>query len=164
MVELEAQPQQQPALEDARRQVRVARLAAHGAEEDRVVLTDLLEHGVGQHLTGREVALGAEVVAGGLELHPGQEARLLEHLERLGGDLGADPVTRDDGELQRTWKAVESGMRSMLVVVRSLAAVVPQVERGLHGLGALRALGVVLGRTPLGVHLVHGAVSSMKSM
>ena len=71
MVELEAQPQQQAALEDARRQVRVAGLAAHGAEEDRVVLADLVEHGVGQHLAGREVALGAEVVAGGLELHAG---------------------------------------------------------------------------------------------
>jgi hypothetical protein len=45
----------------------------------------------------------------------------------------------------------------MLVVVRALAAVVPQVERGLHGLGVQRALGVVLCRTPLGVHLVHGS-------
>ena len=69
MVELEAQPQQQPALEDAGRQVRVAGLAADRAEQDRVVLADLGEHGVGQHLAGGEVALGAEVVAGRLELH-----------------------------------------------------------------------------------------------
>ena len=71
VVELEAQPQQQPALEDARRQVRVARLAADRAEQDRVVAADLVEHGVGQHLAGGEVALGAEVVAGLLELHAG---------------------------------------------------------------------------------------------
>ena len=44
--------------------------------------TDLLEHGVRQHLAGGEVALGPEVVARGLELHPGG-GYLLEHLERL---------------------------------------------------------------------------------
>ena len=73
-------------------------LAADRAEQDRVVLADLVEHGVGQHLAGREVALGAEVVAGLLELHAGRRRRL-EHLERLGGHLRADAVAGDDGEL-----------------------------------------------------------------
>ena len=41
MVELEAQPQQLPALEDAGPQVRVAGLAADRAEQDRVVAADL---------------------------------------------------------------------------------------------------------------------------
>ena len=95
MVELEAQPQQQAALEDAGRQVRVAGLAADRAEQDRVVLADLREHRVGQHLAGREVALRAEVVAGLLELDAVRRGRL-EHLERLGGDLGSDPVAGDD--------------------------------------------------------------------
>src|SRR5680860_1516686 len=55
-----------------------------GAEEDHVVLTDLLEHRVREHLAGREVALGAEVVAGRRELHTGGSMRghrLLEHLQ-----------------------------------------------------------------------------------
>ena len=69
VVELEAELEQQAALEDARRQVRVVGLAADRSEQDGVVLADLAEHGVGQHLAGREVALGAEVVAGLLELH-----------------------------------------------------------------------------------------------
>jgi hypothetical protein len=46
-------------------------------------------------------------------------------------------------------------MRSRLVVVRALAAVVSQVKRGLNGLVRERAVGVVPGGSPLGVHLVH---------
>ena len=95
VVELEAQPQQQPALEDAGRQVRVVGLAADGTQQDRVVPADLREHRVGQHLAGREVALGAEVVARRLELHRRGD---LEDLEGLGGHLRADAVAGDDGE------------------------------------------------------------------
>ena len=91
MVELEPQPQQQPALEDAGGEAGVTRLAADGSEEDRVVLADLGEHGVGQHLAGREVALGPQVVAGRLDLDAVGRGHL-EDLEGLGGDLGADPV------------------------------------------------------------------------
>ncbi len=103
MVELEAQPEQQPALEDPRREALVPRPAADRAEQDRVVLPDLGEHGVRQHLAGGEVPLGAEVVAGGLELHavPPAGGHLLEDLQGLGGDLRADPVTGDDRELDR---------------------------------------------------------------
>ena len=113
-------------------------------------LADLVEHGVGQHLAGGEVALGAEVVAGLLELHPA--ARRLEDLERLGGHLGPDAVAADHGHPDRAWSC-ERGVGSdvmgvRLVVVRALAAVVPQVERGLHGLVAVRVLGLVVGRDP----------------
>ena len=73
MVELEPQPQQQPALEDAGRQAGVARLAADRPQQDRVVPADLVEHGVGQHLAGGEVALGAQVVAGRLDLDARRE-------------------------------------------------------------------------------------------
>jgi hypothetical protein len=51
------------------------------------------------------------------------------------------------------------GMPAMLVVVRALPAVVSQVKRRLDGLAAAGAVGVVLGRSPLGVHVVHRAVS-----
>ena len=64
VVEREAQPQQQPALEDAAGHARVA----DGAEQDRVVAAQLVEHRVGQGLAGRVPAPGAEVVLGGLEL------------------------------------------------------------------------------------------------
>ena len=43
VVEGEAQLQQQPALDDAARELRVARVAADGAEQDGVVLGELLE-------------------------------------------------------------------------------------------------------------------------
>src|SRR6478672_10180399 len=97
VVELEAQPQQQPALEDPGREVRVAGLATHRAEQDRVVPANLVEDRVREHLAGREVPLRAEVVAGRLELHPGR-GRYLEHLERLGRDLLPDAVAGNDGE------------------------------------------------------------------
>ena len=98
VVELEAQLEQQAPLEDARRQVRVVRLAADGAEQDRVLAADLLQHAVREHLTGGEVALGTQVVLrpGELQLRGGGD---LEDLEGLGGDLRTDAVTGDDGEV-----------------------------------------------------------------
>jgi len=62
VVELEPEPQQQAALEDAARHSRVA----HGAEQDGVVLADLRQHLVGQGLAGRVPAAGAEVIVRGL--------------------------------------------------------------------------------------------------
>ena len=55
VVQLETQPQQEPALQDPRRDARVA----DGAEQDRVVPAQLLEDAVGQDLTGRVVAPGS---------------------------------------------------------------------------------------------------------
>src|SRR6476661_2418789 len=60
--------------------------------------------------------------------------------------------------------AVSEVMRGRLVVVGALAAVVPQVERGLDGLVAAGVLGLVAGRTPVGVHVVHGQNSSFTSI
>ena len=60
LVELEAQLEQQTALEHAGRHARVA----DRAEQDRVVLGQLAEHRVGQHLAGAVVARGTEVVVG----------------------------------------------------------------------------------------------------
>ena len=94
VVELEAQPQQQAALEDARRDARVA----DGAEQDRVVAAELLEHGVRQHLTGGVVAPGPEVVVLGLDLGARRGEGRLEHLEALGDHLGADAVPGDHCE------------------------------------------------------------------
>jgi hypothetical protein len=88
VVELEAQPQQQAALEDAARHGGVA----DGAEQDRVVLLELGEHRFGQELTGGVPARGAEVVVGRL----GAGHDLLQHLQRLVDDLRPDAVSRDD--------------------------------------------------------------------
>ena len=87
VVELEAEPQEQSSLEDARRHARVA----DRAQQDRVVLPQLVEHRVGQQLAGALPARGPQVVRGGLEV--GRD--LTEDLEALGHDLGADPVSID---------------------------------------------------------------------
>ena len=84
VVELEAQAQQQAALEDAAGHRRVA----DRAEQDRVVLAQLGEHRLRQQLAGGVPARRAEVVLGGL--HRGGD--LVEHLERLADDLGTDAV------------------------------------------------------------------------
>src|SRR4249919_3066017 len=55
-----------------------------------------------------------------------------------------------------------------LVVVGALAAVVPQVERGLDGradvLVAARVLGMVARRAPVRVHVVHLSVSCVSCL
>jgi hypothetical protein len=87
VVELEAQPQQQTALQDARRDTGVA----DRAEEDRVVPPQLVEHRVGEQLTGALPPHRAEVVVGGL--HVGSD--LPQDLQSLGHHLGTDPVSSD---------------------------------------------------------------------
>ena len=85
LVEREPQLEQQATLEHSRRDGRVA----DRAEQDRVVAGQLLDHRFGQHLTGAQVARGAEVVGGGLA--PGQYG--VQDLEALRHHLGADAVT-----------------------------------------------------------------------
>ena len=89
------------------RQVRVAGLAADGAEQDRVVLADLVEHGVGQHLAGGEVALGAEVVAGRLELHAVAGATDSSTLSASAVTSGPIPSPGMTRELQRCRRLVQ---------------------------------------------------------
>src|SRR5680860_1516687 len=117
------------------------------------VLEEIRQHDV--------ILLGAEVVAGRRELHTGGSMRghrLLEHLQGLGRDLGPDPVTGDNRKPQRAaFRFIGFRHAAMLVVVRALTTVVSQVKRGLDGLGAPRALGIVLGWAPLGVQVVHRA-------
>ena len=96
MVEGEAQRQQHAALEHAARHARVA----DGAEQDRVVAPQLLEHRVGQGLAGRVPAAGAEVVLGGRDLEPARRRDRVEDLQALGDDLRADAVAADDGEVE----------------------------------------------------------------
>jgi hypothetical protein len=85
MIELEPQPEQQPALQDAAGHRRVT----HRAEQDRVVLGQLGQHGLGEKLPGRVPARRAEVV--GRRLGTGRD--FPEHLQRLGDDLRPDPVS-----------------------------------------------------------------------
>ena len=63
MVELEPQPEQQATLQHTRRNARVA----DGAEQDRVVAANLLQHGVRQRLPRRMPTLRAEVELGASE-------------------------------------------------------------------------------------------------
>jgi hypothetical protein len=87
VVELEAELEQQAALEDAGGHRRVA----DRAEQDRVVLAELLEDGVGQQLTGPPPAGRTQVVGGGLDVRDDRP----QDLEALGHHLGTDAVSRD---------------------------------------------------------------------
>ena len=90
-VELEAHLQQQAALDHAGRHTG----RADGAEQQGVEAPPLLEHLVREDRAVAEVAGAAEVVVGGVEGHAGGA----HDLERLGDDLGTDPVASDDPNL-----------------------------------------------------------------
>jgi hypothetical protein len=96
VVEREPESEEKAALEDAARHARVA----DRAEQDRVVSLDLLEHRVGKRLPGAVPAPCAEVVTGLVDADPGAggAGRGAEHLECLGGHLGADAVAAHDGQ------------------------------------------------------------------
>ncbi len=93
VVEGEAQLEQQPALQDTGRDARVA----DGAEQDRVVGLELLQHTVREGLPGAVVAAGAEVVLGRLHLDVRGEGGA-EDLEAFGHHFLADAVTGDHCE------------------------------------------------------------------
>ena len=103
VVELEPQPQQQAALEDAAGHRRVA----DRAEQDRVVPAQLVEHRVRQRLAGRVPASGAEVVLGRRRRRRRGRGDRTQHLEALGDHLGPDPVAADDGDPQGAAHACE---------------------------------------------------------
>ncbi len=96
VVELEAQRQQDPALEDPRRHARVT----DRAQQDRVLAPQLGQHRCGQRLARGVVAAGAEVVVGGRDEQTGQRRDGVEHLQALGDHLGPDPVPGNDSKLQ----------------------------------------------------------------
>ena len=89
-VELEAQTQEEATLEHARRHVG----RAHRAEEDGIDAAQLVEHRVGQHLAGAQVARPPEVVVDGLDRHRGGA----HDLQGLGQHFGADAVAADDAD------------------------------------------------------------------
>ena len=88
-IELEAQPQQDPALHDPSA---LAGGGAHRAEEHRVELADGLEVFVGEDRAVALVALPTEVERRRLVADAGR----VEALDGLGDDLGADAVSPDD--------------------------------------------------------------------
>ena len=88
-IELEAQPQQDPPLDDPSA---LARSGAHRAEEHGVELAHGLEVFVGEHRAVALVALPTEVERRRLVAHAGR----VEALDGLGDDLGADAVSPDD--------------------------------------------------------------------
>jgi hypothetical protein len=95
VVEREAQLEQQPPLEDARGDLRVA----DRAEQDRLVPADRLEVRVRERLAGRVPAAGAEVEVGGAHRHVAARERRVEGQQALLDDLGADAVACDHCQL-----------------------------------------------------------------
>ena len=102
MVELEPQLQQQAALDVRVLQTRVAGHSPDRAEQDRVVARDRVEIGVGERVAGLEEACGSQREARLVEADAAARGRGIQHLLRLGDDLGTDAVTGDDGELHDT--------------------------------------------------------------
>jgi len=95
LLQLEAQAQQQALLEHARSHVGVA----DRAEQDGVEAPQLLDRSVRQHLAGAQVTLAAEVVVPGLVPEAFKPRHGLQRLQRLGGHLGARPVSWNHGDL-----------------------------------------------------------------
>ena len=91
LVELEAHLEEQAPLDHAGRHAG----RADGAEQQGVEAAPLLEHLVGEDRAVAQVAGAAEVVVDGVERHAGRA----HDLERLGDDLGTDPVASDDSDL-----------------------------------------------------------------
>jgi hypothetical protein len=65
------------------------------------MLADLGQHRVRQHLTGGQVALGAQLVRVRVEHHAVGLGGRAQHHQCLGGDFRADAVTRYQGERER---------------------------------------------------------------
>ncbi len=90
-VELEAEAEEQAPLERPGRDRARPDGRADGAEQDGIGRPQLVEHAVGQDVAGADVAVGPEVVVGGVDGDTGGA----HHLEGLGHHLGADAVTSD---------------------------------------------------------------------
>ncbi|MPM39353.1 hypothetical protein SDC9_85986 [bioreactor metagenome] len=96
MVEGEPQLQQESALEDPGRDAGVPGGGTDGTEQDGVVLGERLHLGLGQHLSGAQPAVGAEVV---VDLVEGiRTGHGVEDLEALSDDLGTDAVAGDHSD------------------------------------------------------------------
>ena len=96
MVEGEAQPKQQPALEHPRGDAGVP----HRPEQDGVVSPQLSKHVVRKGFSGTAPGVRTQVVVGRLDGHTLRGDRGVEHPHRLGHDLGTDPVAADHGDLE----------------------------------------------------------------
>src|SRR5699024_9871919 len=99
LVEGEAQLEQQPALENARGDSLVPRVSTYRAEQDRLVSPQLLENGVGQNLSGREIAVRAEVVLRRVDLGVVRREDRTDDLLRFGGHFRADAIPGDGGHV-----------------------------------------------------------------
>src|SRR3954452_7840152 len=90
---LEGEPQLQPqtAFQDTRRHAGIT----NGAEQDRVVPAQLVEHTVGQCLAGAMPPCRAKVVRRGLDLDVAADSGV-EHLQALGDDFATDAVAGYD--------------------------------------------------------------------
>ena len=95
VVQREAQLEQQPALEHARGDARVA----DGAQQDRVVRADRVEVGVRQRLAGRVPAARAQVEVRRRHRDRAAVQRGVQRQQTLLDDLRADAVPCDDGEV-----------------------------------------------------------------
>ena len=97
LIEFEPQFEKQALLENTGGDLRVA----DGAEEDRVLAAEQVEAALGNDLAGLEIAVAAPVERFDLISDAVEPRNRLEHLHRLGRDLGARSVSGKGGNLQR---------------------------------------------------------------
>ncbi len=67
-------------------------------QQHRIQRAPLVDHAVGHQVAGLQIVLAAVRVLHQLVREAGRLAGRVEHLERLPGDLGTDPVTRKDAD------------------------------------------------------------------
>src|SRR5665811_1507698 len=65
------------------------------AQEDGVVVVEFGLDGIGQNLSGRQVAVASQVILGRLEGERESLRRRREDFQCLGGDLRTDPIASD---------------------------------------------------------------------
>ncbi len=94
MIELEPQLQEQTFLQNARLHIGMA----DGAQENGVVLAQLVDGARGEDLAGFEVVLAAKVEVVELIGEPFQLGHRRQHLESLAGNLGPGAVAANDGD------------------------------------------------------------------
>src|SRR5262249_17700103 len=92
LLQFETQAEQDALLENAWLHLRMT----HRAEENRLELAQFIYRAIGQHFTGLQVAIAAEVVIVPVELETEFLAGRLAHLERFASAFRACTVAADD--------------------------------------------------------------------
>ena len=106
LVEVEPEPEQDPLLEDSRRDVGMA----HGAQQDGVAGAEPADRRLGQDLAGRQIPLAPQVEPLEFVLQAVKLCHIFKYRKAFCDHLGADAVARNHADLEqpslRIWPAI----------------------------------------------------------